>query len=71
MPRFPESETAGRGGKPTWNNITIVIANDVGLVLSRQALLSGVDVYSASIRTIRRAAMLRTLPFVVSLIGLE
>ena len=51
--------------------LTIVIASDVGFVLSRQAPLSGVNVYNASIRTIRGTIVVRTLPFVVSLVGLR
>ena len=48
----------------------IVIANDVGLAFSRRASLGGVDVYSASVRSIRGATVLTTLLSIVSLIGL-
>ena len=51
------------------SRLATVVASDVGLILSRRALLSGVDVYSASIRTIRGATVRRTLSLVVRLVG--
>ena len=50
--------------------LAIVVASDVGFVLPRQAPLSSVNVYSASIRAVRGATVVRTLPFIVSLVGL-
>ena len=48
----------------------IVIASDVSLIFSKRASLSDVNVYSASIRTIRDTTVVRTLLLVVSLVGL-
>ena len=47
---------------------TIIIASDVGL-FSRQAPLSSVDVYGASVRAIRGATIV-TLLFIVRSVGL-
>ena len=49
--------------------LAIVVASDVGFVLLRRGSLSSVDVYSASVRTIRGAAIVSLL-FIVRSVGL-
>ena len=49
--------------------LAIIIASDVGFILSRRGSLSSVDVYSASIRAIRGATVV-TLLLIVRSVGL-
>ena len=49
--------------------LATVIASDVGFILLRRAPLSSVDVYGASIRAVRYAAVV-TLLFIVKSVGL-